>query len=1239
MRLRLPNIANLQDFFNLARNRIAFPQASLWFLLWCMGPLVGLATSCQEVVTVSPEAAKPIAAGDDRAVLAKLYQTTGGDQWENNKGWLTNDPLGTWHGVATDETGRVTSLNLPANGLAGPFPPELVYLTELNSLNLAYNDLTGPLPPGIAAWHKMIKLNLRANALTGSPLAEIVRLGALEEVRLFENQFSGTIPPELGALTNLRRLDLRQNRFRGPIPAEIAELTNLEWIGLAYNALSGPIPPEIANLQELTHLLMRHNMLSGELPPELGALSNLRSVIIEYNRFAGAIPASYVRWTSVRRLLWDHNDGLCAPGTEPTMEWTSGIEDTNGPFCHEPDIEVLNSIYVHADGPSWLSSEGWMEWLPLDRWHGIRQIDSLGLVTALDLENNGLLGTIAPNIGDLAELKVLRIGNNALGGRLPASLTSLESLQELTYDDTVLCVHDDPDLRYWLANLPVHEGTDLRCGDFTDRAVLTSLYHVTRGPEWDRQANWITELPLGAWEGVEVNGSDQVVALDLSDNGLKGRIPRVLGQLPQLTDLRLRDNNLVGDVPPELGALSALERLDLAHNQLSGAIPAEWGRLTELRELRLSGNNLTGAVPRKLSKLTKLTVLEVAGNELVGQLPTDWLKDFTALEHLDLAGNLFAGSVGAEIATMGRLKTLVLAGNIQLSGALPTEVIALDELERLQINDTELCVPRSFVLQSWLDGIAYKYAPFCPEEDVDGAPPLSAYLVQAVQSHRFPVRLIAGRDALLRVFVTRKDESIDSRGSLAPYPLVRTTFFADGRRLHAVDIPSDGVLRVVPTEVEEEDLAASANAEIPGWVLQPGLEMVVETDPDGALADLGSIARRLPETGRLDLNVVQLPPFKLTIIPFLVEGAPELSALDLITNLSADDDLLGQALTLLPVHEVEVEIHDPVWTSSTDPLDVVNHTEAIRVIEKEGQGHWSGGYWMGMMWGPQDHSGFLGVAIGVGRSTVSSPHGNIIAHELLHNMGAYHAPCLQKTVPDPYHPQSDGTIGAAGYDFRRKVLVGSSSTYDVMGNYSKDECQPMWVSDYTFDIALSHRVAHEAGRVASQPSGPRPKSLLLRGSIDTDGTPSLDPAFLVDARPSLPMGGGSHEIVGRDGSGQSLFSFRFNPQEVADDGDGRSAFVFALPVRPEWADALKSIAVAGPGGWAAVDEFGGQAMALLRDPVTGQVLGWMSDWPVLGTSAGALADISDSRGRAPQFRTDVEVQVSRGIPDAAYWHR
>ena len=72
----------------------------------------------------------PGSASSDRDALVALHQATGGPRWTIDTNWLSDAPLGQWHGVTVDANGRVTGLNPQANQLSGPIPAELGRLTR-----------------------------------------------------------------------------------------------------------------------------------------------------------------------------------------------------------------------------------------------------------------------------------------------------------------------------------------------------------------------------------------------------------------------------------------------------------------------------------------------------------------------------------------------------------------------------------------------------------------------------------------------------------------------------------------------------------------------------------------------------------------------------------------------------------------------------------------------------------------------------------------------------------------------------------------------------------------------------------------------------------------------------------------------------------------------------------------------------------------------------------------------------
>ena len=77
-----------------------------------------------------------------------------------------------------------------------------------------------------------------------------------------------------------------------------------------------------------------------------------------------------------------------------------------------------------------------------------------------------------------------------------------------------------------------------------ERDALVALYNATGGPNWTKNTNWVSGLPVSRWQGVTTDPSGRVVGLSLPDNGLAGKIPSELGSLANLTWLILRGNEL-----------------------------------------------------------------------------------------------------------------------------------------------------------------------------------------------------------------------------------------------------------------------------------------------------------------------------------------------------------------------------------------------------------------------------------------------------------------------------------------------------------------------------------------------------------------------------------------------------------------------------------------------------------------------------------------------------------------------
>ncbi len=227
----------------------------------------------------------------DRAALIALYNATDGPNWRNSTNWLSDNPLGEWHGVTTDGEGRVLQLILTDNQLSGEIPSELGNLSNLTRLSIYDNkQLSGEIPPKLGSLSNLTMLELGGDSqLSGEIPSELGNLHNLTWVKLDYNKLTGHIPPELGSLSNLRVLALGGNQLSGSIPSELGSLSNLEWLSLSFNQLSGEIPPELGNLSNLTTLFLQGaGQLSGAIPSELANLPNLGDLFLVANRHLAA---------------------------------------------------------------------------------------------------------------------------------------------------------------------------------------------------------------------------------------------------------------------------------------------------------------------------------------------------------------------------------------------------------------------------------------------------------------------------------------------------------------------------------------------------------------------------------------------------------------------------------------------------------------------------------------------------------------------------------------------------------------------------------------------------------------------------------------------------------------------------------------------------------------------------------------------------------------------------------------
>ena len=338
------------------------------------------------------------------AALHALYNATDGANWINSDNWLTDAPLSDWHGIKTDDEGRITEIYLIGNNLSGEIPAELGRLSHLEGLYLARNDLSGSIPAELGDLSNLRTLMLFDNDLTGTIPYQLGNLGSLEEIHLGRNQLSGRIPTQLGNLENLRRLHLTVNDLSGSIPASLGNLTNLRQLSIAANDLTGSIPSEIADLTELTHIyLWGNDLFASSFISNLDNLTNLQWLDIGGNQLDGADVLPKISSLTKLTGLGLHDSGLTDDDLQDYMADLQAL-----------DLEFLN-------------------------------------ISSNDLSDpQTLIG-----LSRITTIQRLAINDNEFSGELPRTLTRLTFMLLFYFHDNAgLCAPADDDFQDWLRGSP-----------------------------------------------------------------------------------------------------------------------------------------------------------------------------------------------------------------------------------------------------------------------------------------------------------------------------------------------------------------------------------------------------------------------------------------------------------------------------------------------------------------------------------------------------------------------------------------------------------------------------------------------------------------------------------------------------------------------------------------------------------------------------------------------------------------
>jgi Leucine-rich repeat (LRR) protein len=343
-----------------------------------------------------------------RYILALMYLSLNGTEWDDNRGWMSNENECTWKGVeCTLVPLRVNRIKLPLNNIHGSLPSEMAYLEGLHVLNMTRNHLTGVIPPQLFNLSKLEDLDLSANSLRGSLPTSLSRAAQLRSLSLNQNFLSGELDAEaIGSLRSLQNLSLAHNEMWRALPSTLGQLTRLERLDLQENRFSGTLPSEWGSLGTLSEITLSNNLLSGTIPNTWSTMRTVRELRLSGSGIGGTLPGMLLASlsSSLTRLDLGSNNFV------GTLTTDIGLL---------VDLSELNLADNNFSGS-----------IPTE-------LGQLKKLVDLRLSHCLFSGTLPTEMGEMTQLRNLFLGNNHLTGTAPEELCALRtqgSLQAFVAD-------------------------------------------------------------------------------------------------------------------------------------------------------------------------------------------------------------------------------------------------------------------------------------------------------------------------------------------------------------------------------------------------------------------------------------------------------------------------------------------------------------------------------------------------------------------------------------------------------------------------------------------------------------------------------------------------------------------------------------------------------------------------------------------------------------------------------------
>ncbi|XLS55549.1 hypothetical protein HN51_005304 [Arachis hypogaea] len=545
----------------------------------------------------------------------------------------------------------------------------------------------------------VIGLDLSQESISGGlhNSSSLFNFEHLHSLNLAFNNFGSFIPSDIVKLKNLRHLNLSNAGFCGQIPKGIFQIQTLKTLDVSNNEeLEGSLP-EFSQHGQLDTLILSNTNFFGQLVSSISNLKQLSTLDLSNCQFNGTLPDSLSELTNLVYLDLSYNrfsGPLPSFNKSKNLQYLSLLQnELTGTILSTQWEELLNLCIINL-GDNFFSGK-----IP----KSLFTIPSLQEVTLSDNGFEGLLDEFQNATASTLELVDLSI--NKLEGPIPLSLFGLKRLSLLNLSSNKFngTIHLDT----------IHKKLPyLRVLGLSNNKLSVEI--ADEDPSLSFFPN-LTNVLLASCNLKKfpsfLKNQPKLFDLDLSNNLIQGPIPNWIWKFDSMVSLNLSNNLLTDLEGPLENPNSSLLMIDLHSNQIRGSIPYFTKYVVHLDfsnnefsfippniekylpflfYLSLTNNSFHGKIPESFCNCSSIRMLDLSHNNFDGPIPKCLIARNNTLRLLNLAGNKLTGHIYDTIFS-STCNLRYLDLNVNLlRGTVPNSLANCQKLEVLNLGNNSL---------------------------------------------------------------------------------------------------------------------------------------------------------------------------------------------------------------------------------------------------------------------------------------------------------------------------------------------------------------------------------------------------------------------------------------------------------------------------------------------------------------------------------------------------------------------